>query len=293
MIDLRKLEVFVKVYETGSFSRASRELFLAQPTITLHIKSLEEQLGIPLFDRHTRRVIPTKAGRILYRYGREILFLLKNLESELEAFRDFKKSSLEIGGSTIPGQYLLPGLIKRFKEVFPEVSVYLKVGDSKEIVERVGKGELEIGIVGALFKNSDLEYVPWYEDKIVFIAPPDFEEETIFPEYLYKLPVVKREEGSGTWKIVRETLQEKGLQIEKLKVCGELGSTEAIKEAVKAGLGFGFVSAFAIENEKKLGLLKEVKIKGVEIKRKFYLVWLKNKRFTPVLEDFINFLKSV
>jgi len=290
MIDFRKLEVFLKVYEIKSFSKASKILYLTQPTITLHIKDLEETLDIKLLDRSTRKVIPSKAGRIVYEYGKEIIKLLKEMEKELELYRNEKKGMVEVGGSTIPGQYILPKIIKGFKEKYPKISLFLKVGDSKEIVEKVVKGEFDLGMVGAVFKNKDLVFKPCYEDEIVLIAPSDFSEDEIDLEKLHKIPLIKREEGSGTWKNAIENLQKIGLDIMKLNIIGEMGSTEAIKEAVKSGLGCGFVSSLAIELEKKLNLIKIVKIKDISIKRKFYLIYPKVKKLTPSEEKFINFI---
>jgi DNA-binding transcriptional LysR family regulator len=290
MIDFRKLEVFLKVYETKSFSKASKILYLTQPTITLHIKDLEETLGVKLLDRNTRKVIPSKAGKIVYEYGKEIIKFLKEMERELELYRDEKKGMVEIGGSTIPGQYILPKIIKGFKEKYSEISIFLKVGDSREIVEKVIKGEFDLGMVGAVFKNKDLIFKSCYEDEIVLIAPPDFSEDEIDLGKLYKIPLIKREEGSGTWKNAIENLQKKGLDIMKLNIIGEMGSTEAIKEAVKSGLGCGFVSSLAVELENKLNLIKIVKIKDVSIKRKFYLIYPRVKKLTPSEEKFINFI---
>ena len=290
MIDFRKLEVFLKVYETKSFSKASKILYLTQPTITLHIKDLEETLGVKLLDRNTRKVIPSKAGKIVYEYGKEIIKFLKEMERELELYRDEKKGMVEIGGSTIPGQYILPKIIKGFKEKYSEISIFLKVGDSREIVEKVIKGEFDLGMVGAVFKNKDLIFKSCYEDEIVLIAPPDFSEDEIDLGKLYKIPLIKREEGSGTWKNAIENLQKKGLDIMKLNIIGEMGSTEAIKEAVKSGLGCGFVSSLAVELENKLNLIKIVKIKDVSIKRKFYLIYPRVKKLTPSEKKFINFI---
>ena len=280
MIDFRKLEVFLKVYETQSFSKTSKLLYLAQPTVTLHIKDLEEILGVKLLDRHTRKVIPSKAGKVVYEYGKEIINLLKEMEKELEIFKDEKRGIVEIGGSTIPGQYILPKIIKSFKEKYPQISVYLKVGDSREIVEKVIKGDFDLGMVGAVFKNKELVYIPCYEDEIVLIAPPDFPKDEISLEELYDISLIKREEGSGTWENAIESLQKKGLDILKLNIIGEMGSTEAIKESVKAGLGCGFISSLAIELEKALNLLKVIKIKNISIKRKFYLIYPKVKKIT-------------
>ncbi len=292
MLDLKKLEVFLKVYETGSFSKASKLLYLAQPTITLHIKDLEEALGVTLFDRHTRKVIPSKAGKIVYEYGKEILNILKRMQKELQPFKDEKGGLVEIGGSTIPGQYILPRVIKNFKEKYPYISVFLKVGDSQEIAEKVMIGELELGMVGATFKTREIVYTPCYQDEIVLIAPPQFSKDEVELSELYKIPLIKREEGSGSWKNAVETLQKAGIDILKLNITGEMGSTEAVKEAVKAGLGCGFVSFLAIEIEKSLKLLKVIKIKKLTITRNFYLVYPKYKNFTPASQIFLNFIKN-
>ncbi len=291
MIDFRKLEIFLKVYETRSFSKASKSLYLTQPTITLHIKDLEESLGVKLLNRNTRKVVPSKAGKVVYEYGKEIVKLLKEMEKELEVFRDEKRGVIEIGGSTIPGQYILPRIIKEFREKNPQISIFLKVGDSKEIIERVIKGDFDLGMVGAVFKNKELVYVPCYEDEIVLIAPSDFPKKKINLEELYHISLIKREEGSGTWKNVMDTLQSRGLDILKLKIIGEMGSTEAVKEAVKSGLGCGFVSPLAIELEKRLGLLKVVKIENISIKRKFYLIYPRIKKLTTSEEKFIKFVR--
>ena len=292
LIDLRKLKVFLKVYETQSFSKTSKLLYLTQPTVTLHIKDLEEILGVKLLDRHTRKVIPSKAGKVVYEYGKEIINLLKEMEKELEIFKDEKRGIVEIGGSTIPGQYILPKIIKSFKKKYPQISVYLKVGDSREIVEKVIKGDFDLGMVGAVFKNKELVYTPCYEDEIVLIAPPDFPKDEISLEELYDISLIKREEGSGTWENAIESLQKKGLDILKLNIVGEMGSTEAIKESVKAGLGCGFISSLAIELEKALNLLKVIKIKNISIKRKFYLIYPKVKKITSSEEKFIKFIKK-
>lgn len=293
MIDLRKLEAFIKVYETQSFSKASKLLHLAQPTITLQIKDLEEFWGVKLFERHTRKVRPSKAGKIVYIYGKQITRLLKEMGKELELIKNEKRGIIEIGGSTIPGQYILPKLIKKFKEKNPHISLFLKVGDSKEVAERVLSGDFDIGMIGAIFKNKELVHIPCYEDEIVLIGPSNFSKTEIELEEIYSLPLIKREEGSGTWKKVIEILQKKRIDIEKLNIVGEMGSTEAVKEAVKEGLGYGFISSLAIELETKLDLLKIIRIKDVLIKRKFYLVYNRLRKITPLEKEFIKFIKNI
>lgn len=293
MFDWRKLEVFLKLYETRSFSKTAKELFLSQPTITIHLKDLEKYLGVRLFDRDTRNVIPTRAGKIVYEYGKEMSRLFRDMEKELWPYREVEGGLIEVGGSTIPGQYILPKVIKMFREEYPKILVYLKVSDTQGVVDGILKGEFDLGVVGAKLKQGELVFEPCCDDEIVLIAPSHFEKDEIGLENLYDLPLIKREAGSGTWKNVIQWLEEKGINLSKLNIVGEMGSTEAVKAAVKEGLGLSFVSKRAIELEISLGLLKEVKIKNFKIKRKFYLVYFRNKRFSPATEKFLKFFKEV
>lgn len=292
MIDLKKLEVFIKVYEIGNFSKVSQLLYLSQPTVTIYIKDLEETFGVKLLDRHTRRVIPTKAGKLVYEYGKEILNLFKKMEKHLLPFKEEEGGLIELGGSTIPGHYLLPRIIREFKKLYPKIMIFLKVGDTEEIIEKVWSGFLEFGVVGAKINNRDLIFKPCFQDQIVLISPPSFERTEIELKEIYEIPLIKREEGSGTWKTVVEALEKEGIEVFRLNLVGEMGSTEAVKEAVKSELGWGFVSLRAVELETKLNLLKVVSIKNFKIFRNFYLIYLKFKNFTPSAKLFLEFFQK-
>ncbi len=235
MFDWRKLEVFLKLYETKSFSKTAKELFLSQPTVTIHLKDFEKYLGVRLFDRDTRNVIPTRAGNIAYKYGKEMLRLFREMEKALWPYREIEGGLIEVGGSTIPGQYILPRVIKMFREENPKITVYLKVSDTQGVIEGIVKGEFELGVVGAKTKQTELFFEPCCDDEIVLIAPSHFEKDEINLEDLYDLPLIKREEGSGTWKNVIQRLEERGINPSKLNIVGEMGSTEAVKAAVKEG----------------------------------------------------------
>ncbi|MCX8040873.1 MAG: selenium metabolism-associated LysR family transcriptional regulator [Thermodesulfobacteriaceae bacterium] len=292
MIDLKKLEVFIKVYEIGNFSKVSQLLYLSQPTITIHIKDLEETFGVKLLDRHTRKVIPTKAGKLVYEYGKEILNLFKKMEKDLLPFKEEEGGLIELGGSTIPGHYLLPKIIREFKKLYPKIMIFLKVGDTEEIIEKVWSGFLEFGVVGAMIKNKDLIFKPCFQDQIVLISPLSFKGTEIELKEIYEIPLIKREEGSGTWKTVVEALEKEGIEVFRLNLVGEMGSTEAVKEAVKSELGWGFVSLRAVELETKLNLLKIVSIKNFKIFRNFYLIYPKFKNFTPSAKLFLEFFQK-
>ncbi len=292
MLDLRKLAVFVAVIEEESFSRAAHKCHLSQPTVSGHIKGLEEFFRVPLFERHTREVRPTRAGRLLYRYAKRILKLSAELEREMFLFAQGRQGSLFLGGSTIPGQYILPALLGKFKERHSAVKMTLKIGDTKEIVRQVALGELDLGVVGARIPEEDLHFEPLWEDKIILIVPPAFEkkEKQLSLKELTEIPLLVREEGSGTWLVVREKLVEEGLSPEALKVVAELGSTEAVKQGVKKGLGAAFVSEIAAEEDLARGTLSKVTL-PFEIKRYFYLITSRKHILSPVAQIFVDFCR--
>ena len=161
-MDFRRLEVFQKVFELRSFSRAGQALLLAQPTISEHIRLLEEDLKLPLFDRQGREVIPTKAGELLYGYSRQLSGLRQETLRAMQQFLDKGQGDLLIGGSNIPGQYLLPGILGKFRKKYPQVRVQVLIDDTRNIVEKVLAGAIEIGVVGARVEHRQ-----------IFLSTPD------------------------------------------------------------------------------------------------------------------------
>lgn len=290
MLDLRKLQVFLAVIEERSFSRAAERCYLSQPTVSGHIKALEDAFEVPLFDRHTREVRPTRAGELLYSYAKKILKLAEELEKEMALFRAGGRGPLFIGGSTIPGQYILPPLLGAFKKLHPQTKITLKVSDSGEITKMVAEGELDLGVVGAKFSNRNLHFEPLWEDEIVLVTPPGLFEGEFHLEELFHLPLIVREEGSGTWFTVKKALEEQGLSLEKLNIVAELGSTEAVKQAVKAGLGGAFVSERAVKEELAQGLVQRLAL-PLNIKRHFYLVFPEGRTLPPVAQIFVDFCR--
>ncbi len=292
MVDLRKLEALVAVVETGSFSRAAEKIHLTQPTISGHIKALEEYFGLRLFDRHTRSVHPTRAGKLLYDYAKKLLLLYRELEREMAYFKGEKVGKLDLGGSTIPGQYILPHLIADFRKAYPGISVFLKVGDTEDIIARVREGELELGMVGAREEDPELVLEPCCEDEIVLIGPPKNTPSRLSLEDLPGLPLIAREPGSGTWRTALKTLEEKGLSPQKLTLVAEMGSTEAVKQAVKAGLGLAFVSRRAVEEELARQEIQILPLKGLRIRRYFFLVYPSRRTLSPPAQVFLNFFRK-
>ncbi len=290
---LNQIEILCKIIDRGSFSKAAESLNLTQPTLTEHIKSLEEYLGIPLLDRLGREVTPTKAGEILYEYAQKILRLVEQAEQHLRSLQGELKGELAIGASTIPGEFLLPRLFKSFREHFPGILIRLNISDTRKVVEEVRENRLELGVVGAKIESAKLEYIRFIDDELVLVGPaasPWSKEKLVSLEKLKQIPFVLREEGSATRLTMERALKKKGMEGAELKVVALLGSTAAVIEAVKGGLGCSILSRRAVQGELAHGTLRDMKIKGIMITRDFYLVLRRGKARSPMCEAMLGFL---
>ena len=288
-MDLRRLQVFAKVYECRSFSKAASEVLLSQPTVSGHIKSLEEEIGVRLFDRLGREIIPTRAAELLYGYAERILQLVEEASLAVDAFLGRLRGNLVIGGSTIPGHYLLPPLVGRFRLMHPEVQLTLHLGDTSEISRRVLAGELELGVVGAPGKDERLAFTPLMHDQVVLAAWPEHPRagRSLALEELKEIPVVMREPGSGTRAFVEEALARRGLALEELDLAAQVGSTLGVIMLVRAQVGAGFVSRRAIVEDLGAGRLVELSLDGLELTRRFYLVTRKGRTHSPAAQAFM------
>ena len=296
MIEIRQLQVFLSVFKNRSFSRAAHEVYLTQPTVSGHIRVLEETLGVRLFDRSGKDVTLTRAGEVLYPYARQILRLNLQAEREIVMFLGQEKGSLDLGGSNIPGQYILPGMIGRFKTERPNIKVILRISDTAAIVAAVANGELELGMVGAVVREKGLNFEPCFYDDMVLIVPlghrlADCRQVSI--DDLASEPFVLREKGSGTRLATERALQAAGnLHLSDFQIVAEMGSTEAIRQAVKAGLGCSIVSRRAVKDDLEHGLLNAIILEGVQLSRQFYLIWHNQRVLSPLALAFRDFLLS-
>lgn len=294
-MDVRALEVFCKIVELGSFSRAAEAVFLTQPTVSGHIKALEGALGLRLFDRAGRRVTPTKAGELLHGYARRILALRAEAEQAMASFKGGLSGTLTVGASSIPGGYILPSLVARFKERAPGVSLVLRIGDSREIVRGVAEGDYEMGVVGARFEDRRLHYERFLGDELVLAVPrghPWAGRGSVRLAAVAREPFVMREVGSGSRKMMEKALADAGVDPADLKVVAEMGNTEAVRRAVKAGAGVAIISRRAVEEDVKAGGLAVVAIQGRKMLRDFYIVTHRSRSRSPVCKAFIEFLQK-
>jgi len=294
-IDFRHLETFCRVAELKSFSRAADDLFLTQPTVSGHILSLEESLALRLFDRTGREVHLTKAGEVFLQYASKILATRKDLLNALSEFSQGIRGELSLGASTIPGEYFLPELMGAFKKEHPYFTLSLKIADTKEIIQYVLQGHVEFGMIGAKVNHPSLYYERYEEDEIVVVAPsnhPFARKKRVDFEDLIKEPWILREEGSGTQMTVEKELRKKGKSLKGFDAVTEMGSTSAVKEGVKAGLGLAFISRRAAEEELNHGLFSRIAVEGMEsISRQIYIVSHRGRTFSPIGVEFLRFLK--
>jgi len=292
-MDLHRLAVFAKVYELKSVSRSAEEVFLSQPTVSGHLKALEEELGVRLFDRLGRGVAPTQAAEVLYEHARRLLALRDKAVQEVGAVSGKVRGRLNLGGSTIPGHYLLPAYLGRMRVRYPELTISLSVGGSSEIGLKVESGHLEMGVIGVRLERSRLVHTPCHQDELVLIVPADHPlagQGIIEASELTSWPFVVREAGSGTRMKANQALVELGLKASELKVVGELGSTEAVRRAVLAGLGCSFISRLAVEEDILAGRLAPIEIKGLNLTRDFFVVVRAGRSLSPGAERLAEML---
>lgn len=292
--DLRQLEIFLKVVELGSFSKAGEAVHLAQASVSERIATLENMVGAKLLDRMGRTVAPTKAGELLYRHGLRLLELKEKASLEMQDFLGVKQGEIHIGASTIPGEYILPEVIGRFAKEYPLIRVVLTVADSEEIEFRVLQGDFEFGIIGRRSSTKKLLSHELWEDDLVLVVPSRHRwasKKEVAAHELADEPFLSREVGSGTLSSLEDYLQHAGVKgIGSLRVIARLGTSTAVKEGVKAGAGVSILSSRAVETELKAGVLTSLKIKGLPMSRHFYLIRDRRRTISPLCRTLLDFL---
>ncbi len=292
--DLRQLEIFRKVVELGSFKKAAEAVFLAQASVSERITTLESLVGTKLLDRLGRQIMPTKAGEILYKHAVLLLDMKRTACLEMQDFLGIKQGEIHIGGSTIPGEYILPKIIGNFREEHPLVSVVLSISDTNDIEGRVLNGHLELGIVGSKRSHRNLIHHKLWKDELVLAVPAHHrlaKRRTVSIEELSKEPFILRQAGSGTLKIMEDYLKASGSKaIDSLNVVARFGTSTAVKEGIKAGLGISVLSSRALDTELKAGIIKALKVKGLSMFRNFYLIRDRRRIASPLCQAMLDFL---
>lgn len=298
-MNLKQLEAFVQVAEGKSFSKAAKELFLTQPTISAHIASLERELNARLFVRNTKEVSLSEDGKDLYRYAKQIIDLQKQIEERFETEEEGSRHCITIAASTIPAQYLLPRVLKRFNEKYPDEQIKIMESDSSKVVSQIVDHIVDVGFTGTVLEKKHCRYLPFYKDKLAVITPNTeryrrLKEESLEGiDWILEEHLIMREEGSGTRKEAEEQLKAAGIPAEKLDVIASIGNQETIKKSVRQGMGITILSELAAVDEEADGELLTFPIPGADAGRDINLVYNKNYQLSRSAERFIKVVKEV
>jgi DNA-binding transcriptional LysR family regulator len=291
-MNFKKLEAFISVLEKRSFSEAATALKSSQPAISLKIKSLEEELGIELLDRSRSGVHPTRAGLLVYQTAKEIMGRWGHLEDDLLGFHDTLTGTLTIGASTIPGTYLIPGWIKKFRTLYPKVDIKIEINDSRKVLNKLFDHQIDVGIVGLHQQSVKMITKPVASDSLVLIVPVEHEiSQSTHLDFnlLKKFDLVLREDGSGTRKEMEEYLELYGCTLADFNSSLSIGSSEAVISAVEAGLGISFISKLAAVPAVKANRVKMIEtLKPYQ--RNFYFSTLAESENRPIIREFTDFL---
>lgn len=289
-----RLVVFRAVAENMSFRKAAEGLSLSQPAISLQVKALEEDLGVQLFDRRGSQIALTAAGETLLRYALQANALLSEAETAVLAQGGQHAGKLPLGASTTIAQYVLPGILGEFRRAHPRVEITLVSGNTERIVEEVTRKRIALGLIEGPAQSRAVRTQPFLTDELVLIVPASDDwagRSSIRCQELASASLVMRERGSGTRHVIETALGKQGLKARNLQIAMELDSTEAIKSAVEAGLGVGFVSLSAILKDARTGRgFKQVGVEGLRIRREFLLTYPAGPEPSGTAHEFRRFL---
>lgn len=297
-MNLKQLEAFVEVAQSGSFSKAAKKLFLTQPTISAHIASLEKELDTRVFVRNTKEVSLSPEGQKLYTYARQILDLTEKIREEFGRHDEQEPKCVTIAASTIPAEYLLPDILTKFNEKHPGEQLRIIESDSSQVAEQVAEGSVDIGFTGTVLEKKFCKYIPFYKDQLVVITPntEKYREYKRMGSDIYWIQeesVIMREEGSGTRKEAEKQLRHLGIRSERLRIIASIANQETIKKSVMQGMGISILSRLAAKNEVESGRVLEFPIPEADDGRDLNLVYNKNHPLSKSAQRFIRTVKEM
>jgi len=295
MVDLWHLRIFKQVVDSRGFSRAAEAVHLSQPTVSSHIKELERHFDCRLLDRVGRTTRPTRAGELLYAYAGKLLSLYEETETAMAEFLGTVQGRLTVGGSTIPAGYILPRLIGGFLARYENVHISLATGDSAQIIADILAYRLELGVVGVRSGHRQIVQQELMRDEMRLIVPaghPWAKKRTIDPDQLCQAPFIARESGSGTRQSLAGSLAAVGRDIQNLRAVAEFGSTAAVIQGIRNGVGVSILSPLAVADELADGSLRALAVTGLDLSRYFYLTTHRDRTPSPLGAAFIRFLEE-
>ena len=285
---LKQLEVFVRVAECGSFTEAAEQLYLSQSTVSGHIASLEQALGATLLSRNTKmKTSLTPQGREVLASAREIVAQCRTLSGQTAAL----PNEIIIGASTVPANHLLPGYMADYLHKCPECRFVIKKGDSSAVHEMLLRHEVQLALVGTVLDRQHLFYRPVIEDHLVVITANteefrQLQKSEIPGKLLLDRPLIFRETGSGTQRVIDEYLSGSNIDTKSIHVIARIDSPEAILNAVSSGVGISVVSSLAAQTGVASGALLSFELDQPPVLRHIYLAWLKQSHLSPSAEAF-------
>lgn len=295
-MDIKQLEVFVAVAKHKSFSKAARELFLTQPTVSSHIQNLENEMQCVLLNRNNKTITLTDSGKVLYNHAIIILNDCKKALYDIKEYSGKISGALNLVCSSIPEAYILPKFLKTFCDEYPNITFTIDHCDSNLVVPEILSERVTFGIVGSKSKHPHVRYIDLINDELVLICPGECELKNqngyININELKNLIFIMRKEGSGTRNLIVNTLNSSSVPISTLNVRAHVESNNAIIEMVKNGLGCSFVSLISVEDMIERGEIKSYRIKNLKFERNFYFLFSKKKFFTPTEKKFLEYFSN-
>lgn len=293
-MEFKQLEAFVAVVDYGSFSEAARKLYLTQPTISAHVRSLEEELHTKLILRTTKKTTITTRGYQLYDSAVRMLEIRNNL---LENFTGVQKHMIDLAASTIPSSYLLPEILAAFGKTHPDIYFHSIQADSAESINRVLDGTVDLALVGQNTRDETCVFLPFCQDELVIATPITnhylgLQNKSVTFEDFIKDPIIIREKGSGTKKEMDLFLEQIGVTPSDLNVIARMNDLEGIKKSIVNGLGISILSARSTIDLQKTKQILLFPLEESAHKRTFYIVYSKNRILKPHVRQFIQFVQN-
>lgn len=290
-MDYRDL-VFMAVAENLSFSKASTDLNISQPAVTRHIKELEERYKTSLFERKGNKIYLTKAGEKVYNAFREIAQRYRDLDFEVGQMKESISGEFKIGASSTISQYVIPKVIASFHKRYPKIQIYLLNGNSFEMEKLLLDNQVDLALVENHSSQAGIRYRDFLDDEIIVVTGKNSvyaRRETISKDDLLQIPIVLREQGSGTLEVIRQVLSAQNVGFENLNTLIHLGSTESIKNFLQDFDGLAMISEKAVQNELYLKTLVKLKVSGLSIPRKLRIAYKQGYKSQQIelFEDFL------
>jgi DNA-binding transcriptional LysR family regulator len=291
-LNLNLLRVFHAVARLLSFTRAAEDLNLTQPGISTHIKELESHCKTRLFHRLGKKVVLTEAGEILFSGTQSIFRSLAESGTKINDLQGLVAGALSIGASISIGTYILPEMLAKFRHSYPAVDIKMGLSLSQEVVEKTLNNAIELGFVHHYIDDNSLVVKAFMEDQLLLVVSRQHawakRKSPVLLQHIANQPFLLAGRGSGTREIVEELLKKEGISLKNIM---ELGTTDGIKKAVEANLGISIVSKYVVALEVKLGLIKAIPLRGIDLKRDLYLVFHKDRYLSEAARAFISLLK--